>query len=419
MPSRRSLLGFFLLLLVALYPEASKACPVGATCVGEVDFAFDCFESVPTQSCISLGVFTDGSLTLPAGVSASSDGLFLGGWGFDVFQGSGSLVIDGPGASLTIAGHDLPALPAVNGLLVSEGSLEVLNGGQLLVNGSSFLAAFSGGTSYVRVAGTGSRMEFLNGLRVGGGNSFWGTGPTHVDLEVGTGATLVSRALYIARPGTSASVLIEQGATVEIADVPPGAGGPVVVGDGGAGALTMEPGSTMTGTWLFLASGGRLIGSGNLDFGNALQSGGALEPGDAGSVGTFTVTGYFDLQGGSILVDVLDDAGSVSHDVLDVGLSANLTGGEIRIDVDPSILLPTTISPIKTTINVELNGVVISATRSGQPIPVAVTVNASSDLDITLLEPSPVPALGPFALSLLVVLLPASAAAWLRIARRR
>jgi len=325
---------------LAVFPFFSTPCPVGG-------FSADCL--------VFAGNTAAGLIQLDGGSSATVGGLLLGAQ----TGGDGTLVVEGAGSQLTLAGDDGDA--DVAGLWAggsgAVASLQVSAGGALLLESGPhasgdqgnllILGSEEGGSATATVSGAGSSVEVLDtgaddtsaGISVG----FEGTGSLSVEsgalVRVDTGSSaggggiaVGGNRLLAGTHGTGALTVSGAGSLVEIL----GATSGIDVGARGPGSLSIGAGAVVDanagitvghredapgdavvdGAGSLLTGGGFLVGDRPGATGSLQVTGGAAATfTDGGAVGVAPAEGGLPAASGSVLVDgagsVLDAGGAL------------------------------------------------------------------------------------------------------------
>ena len=229
--------------------------------------------SVTVAGVTGIGIFTSGTLTISNGGALNSQS----GVEIDSFFGTPSVMVTGAGSTWTVGGGF--GLRVGNGSTGGEGTLTVTNGGRVDVTGIVRVGDQTTGTSFMTVTGAGSTVTTAAELRIGSATAI---GTVNI-----TDGGVVSAAL-----GTS----IGAGSTLNL-----GAGGlsgalvtPTIVNAGAIVAnftdtLTLAADISGTGT-LSKAGAGILILSGTNSYSGGTTVTGGLINFLAGGLGTGTIT---------------------------------------------------------------------------------------------------------------------------------
>lgn len=303
----------------------------------------------PFSNLTVIGLSGEGSLTIDAGTQATLPAVAMGG----LETGIGTLTITGSGSKLTTTGDTATRANTVAVGGFGTGTLEVLAGGALELDGTSNLpgdlapgfgvAIYAGSVGTATLSGEGSLLEIKNGdadsagLAVGvdGDGSLALQGGADIHIDTGTGE---NSGLSVGNGEGSTGDLAASGAgsTIELS----GEGRGLTVGNAGTGTLGLSEGAELTGAQVaFLGltptsegtvrveSGGRLEIA---DTNPLLGFGGSLNVGLAG-------TGRLEVEGGEVVLDNQDGAlhGILVGGTIGCGGACPYTGGSGEIAVGP------------------------------------------------------------------------------------
>jgi len=262
-----------------------------------------------------------------------------------IFDGAGSsLQVDGAGSRLllTCTGHDCELGQSVVLAHQGEGSVQVTNGGKILIDGgdkSVFLGVGLLLGADLQVDGEGSSVEISGGrddallkgivvaslsgssdissMSITGGGQVRAAGP---DM----GATVAYNGLIGFPPGTGSILVDGGGSLLEIGGLLGLGDDPTFDGPGGAGTLIVRNGGTVRADLIYIDERSTASGSGGTLEG-AVEVHGTLTPGE--SPGTMTINGDLNLApGGRIVIEIGGTGAGTDYDVLNVTGTANLAG---------------------------------------------------------------------------------------------
>jgi T5SS/PEP-CTERM-associated repeat protein len=324
-------------------PFLAAAALAARTDLGEVLI----FAQPPFSNVTVIGLAGEGSMTIAAGTEETLPAVALGG----LATGSGTLTVTGSGSKLTTVGDAATRANAVGVGVTGTGTVQVLDGGELELDGTGNLpgdlapgfaaGVEAGSVGSVTVSGPGSLIEIRNGDADAAGVAVGLAGQGSLDLlagaelriDTGTGE---SSGLTVGNSVGSNGMLTASGADTAIELSGEGRG--LTVGNAGIGVLELSDGAELTGAQVAFL-GLEASGDGTLRVESGAQIevagtnpqlgyGGALNVGLAGS-------GRLEVAGGSV---VFDNQDGVPHGIelggsLGCGGPCPLTGGSGAVAV--------------------------------------------------------------------------------------
>jgi len=318
-------------------PFLAAAALAARTDLGEVLI----FAQPPFSNVTVVGLAGEGSLTIDAGTEETLPAVALGG----LATGTGTLTVTGSGSKLTTVGDATTRANAVGVGVTGSGTVQVLDGGELELDGTGNLpgdlapgfaaGVEAGSVGWVTVSGAGSLIQIRNGdadaagvaVGLAGQGSFDLLAGGELRIDTGTGE---SSGLTVGNSAGSSGVLTASGADTAIELSGEGRG--LTVGNAGIGVLELTDGAELTGAqvaFLGLEASGdgtlRVESGAQLEVAGTnpqLGYGGALNVGLAGN-------GRLEVAGGSV---VFDNQDGTSHGIqlggaLGCGGPCPFTGG--------------------------------------------------------------------------------------------
>jgi T5SS/PEP-CTERM-associated repeat protein len=299
---------------------------------------------------LSVGLGGDGTLVLDDGGSASAQiGIFA------LEATSTATVQVGPGAQIRLEGSN-PRLGYGGALQIGcagAGSLEITDGSVGLSNldgslhglqiggvvGCGGPCAITGGTGSVLVDGVGGEFRVLGpngGASIGadGSGSLTVSGGALFAIENPDGISGTSVGLS---PGAAGTVLVTGAGSTLDAGISMIAGLDLAFADAGTATVTVADGGQLTAAdAIYLGADATLGGDGTIaaDVENLR---GTIAPGT--SIGALAVQGAVNQAGGRLRLEVLGTAADAADRLSAQGPIA-LTGGDVRIELDPYLFLP-------------------------------------------------------------------------------
>ncbi len=328
------------ILALALVASAALAARVDTGQVGP-------FAQPPWSAILLIGLTGDGSVTIDGGTESQEDSVALGALG----SGDGTLTVTGAGSKLTVVGDPVSNAAVVAVANAGQGTVEVLAGGAIEIDGSDNLAGDQGaafalgiestGVGDATVSGAGSLVRVRNGAAELGGLAVGvaGEGTLLVEeggtIEVDTGTGANNGASLGVDAGSSGSMTVT-GAGSSL--VLTGMGTALSVGLEGAGTLVLDDGasaSAQLGLFALEATSTATVEVGpgaELRFLGAnplLGFGGALQHGSAGSAS-------LEIRDGSVVLENLDGSlhGLQAGGSVGCGGPCPSTGGSGSVVVD-------------------------------------------------------------------------------------
>jgi len=248
----------------------------GAGSIWTVKGAYSSYS--PIGALINVGTYGTGSLTVSNGGSVVVSGTTgTGDINIGLNTGStGTMTISGSGSTVAVSGsNSTGSADFATGVFVGvsgNGTLNVLNGGELTIDGSGdaysglYVGNSSGSTGSVLISGAGSTINAGKRVVIGLTNALTAGGTGTV--EVGSGGSLIAENVYVGPSGTLR----------------------------GVGSVT----------------------------GTVVNRGGVVAPGGSSSVGTMTINGDYTQTSGTLAIRA---AGANSVSALNVTGNATITGG--------------------------------------------------------------------------------------------